>query len=546
VRFLILSTPKTGSTWLRHLLSCIYRVPQLDLDYPFNRATASLMGPAWVSHHHFLPAPHLLEWVQQERVRVITMTRHPGDVLISLYHHLRGFKAATIDQRAIRSMLHSDFDRAAILPAKPAAPFSWELSCSIEWMARSDALVVRYEDLWRDPSEALTRLTSQLSAVEPDRIDMAIEQCSLALLRSLAGSHGGFFRAGRVGDWRHDLAPETVRDFATTAPYPAQLAKLGYTLDPADPLIAAPQRPRPDANPFRAVPRFDNDVPVPPVAVHAFLAQPADVRARWSPVDRTGPGSFFAWLNDSSVDGIQDPEWNLPLTNLALHVHRQRFDLISAFDLSNIGRPMLAAWCLQYLESEYGADGVFRAPLIQALTTWGNQPSPEDRSAQLALPLTNYAMFVYRTHPGLPEAFPDVVRTHRLSFLHWVVRNAGELAAPPACIEAIRRLLMATGTAICAVRTPLPPRRPPTRWRRLPQFATRLYKSQRDLQTGFPDAHDTHQLSYLHWIIDHAPAMHMAPDRLDEARAFLWARLVQISEEEQKKEREHGEPGTNT
>src|SRR5262245_6163196 len=106
VRLLILSTPKTGSTWLRHLLSCMYGVPQLDLDYPFNLETARLMGSAWVSHHHFHPTPELLDWIRGEDIRVITMTRHPGDVLISLYHHLRGFKATAVSRRFLRRMLH--------------------------------------------------------------------------------------------------------------------------------------------------------------------------------------------------------------------------------------------------------------------------------------------------------------------------------------------------------------------------------------------------------------------------------------------------------
>ncbi len=529
MRLLILSTPKTGSTWLRNLLACTYDLPQADLDYPFNPATASPKGPAWVSHHHFHPSPELLVWIEQSSARVITMIRHPADVLISLYHHLHEFKAQDLDQDFLRSMLHADFDRSPVLPEGPGQPFSWELECSVAWMETGRVALVRYEDLWRDPHHVLARLTSELSPVDADRIEAAIEQSSLEMLRSLAGSHGGFFRSGRVGEWRRLLGPGILRDLGTVAPYPALFDKLGYTLDPTDPLIDAPPRARVNANPFRDISSFDNGVPVPPIVVHAFLAQPATERRRWIPVDRTGPGSFFAWLNEPSPAGPCEPEWMLPLTNLAMYVYRQRADVASAFDLTGVGRPAFALWCLEYLEVEYGVASDFQAPILEAFIAWGNLPSPEDDPGASGHPLTNYAVFVYRTRPDLREAFPDVVRTHRLSFLHWIIAHGDSLLAPAVCLDAIRNLLIAASAGIGdgvghAAGSPAPNAKPD-----LPPLAIVLYYSRPHLQAAFPDAFDTHELSLLDWVVSNGHALDANPDRLEEARRFLGGRLRQIA-----------------
>jgi hypothetical protein len=529
VRLLILSTPKTGSTWLRHLLACIYGVPQVDFDYPFNPATADLMGPSWVSHQHFYPSPALLDWVRRSGVRLITMIRHPADVLISLYHHLHHFKTPALDQARLRSMLHSDFDRTPILPAHPAEPFSWELGCSVAWMETGQVALVRYEDLWRDPAETLRLLVARFSTVDADRIDMAIEQCSMDLLRTLAGPHGGFFRAGRVGDWRKALRSEIVHDFGTVAPYPEIFTRLGYTLDPADPLIDAPARARPSANPFAGVTVFDNGVPVPAIAVHAFLAQPAGRRRQWTPVDRTGPGSFFAWLNEPDSSDRPESEWRLPLTNLAMYVHRQRFDLMSAFDLSNVGRPLFAKWCLAYLPQEFGVDTAFLAPILEAFRTWGNQPSPYDPPRDSSPPLTHYAILLYRTRPDLQQAFPDVIRTHRLSFLHWIVANAGSLAAPVECLDAIRELLRSAGAQLRVPdAAPIPAARadPGTQ---LPPCAADLYRAREELRAAFPDVRRIHRLSFLEWVLSNAEAVGIPPSDAAEVRAALCDRIQEVT-----------------
>jgi hypothetical protein len=104
LRILILSTPKTGNTWLRHLLAGVYRLPQFYVPPPLDCAKLDKAGERWVTHYHIRPNPELLSWIRMNRAVVITTIRHPGDVLISLYHHVHDFRSETLDQDFLRRM----------------------------------------------------------------------------------------------------------------------------------------------------------------------------------------------------------------------------------------------------------------------------------------------------------------------------------------------------------------------------------------------------------------------------------------------------------
>ena len=91
LKIMIVSTPKTGNTWLQHLLAAIYDLPTVKLGFPFGPAAASALGERWIMHQHYAPEPVLLDWPKQNGVVLITTIRHPGDVLLSLYHHVHAY-----------------------------------------------------------------------------------------------------------------------------------------------------------------------------------------------------------------------------------------------------------------------------------------------------------------------------------------------------------------------------------------------------------------------------------------------------------------------
>jgi hypothetical protein len=362
LRILILSTPKTGNTWLRNLLSVAYRLPQLTLTaWPFDPHVFRREGDRWVTHHHYPWTPGLANWIQENRVIVVSTVRHPADTLISMYHHIHRFKNRSADIEFLRHMMVRDFARTDIIPEQVGRPFWSDLSCSIGWAQAGFTHVVRYERLRRNTRATLQELTSGIWPVTAARLEAAVQACDITLMRRLAGPFGGFFREGRVGTWRTILPPDIIDCFKYVEPYRSQLSALGYSMEPDEDVIC-PTAESPGKSPLAYVRQFDNGVRVSPILVKCFLHAEDDLRARWSDhLSGTGPQSFFRWLTESG-------ESNPGLSNLTAFVHFDRYDLRRAFpDIAGSSRGDFQRWFTSYAQSEYGLDEVFIRPVRRDL-----------------------------------------------------------------------------------------------------------------------------------------------------------------------------------
>jgi hypothetical protein len=448
LRILILSTPKTGNTWLRALLSAVYDIPELDLPWPFDPDYASARDE-WVSHHHYRPDTEIVRWIETTRPVLITTIRHPGDVLLSLYHHVHAFQDAPIEMAALRAMLHTGFERTGVIPARGDEPFSSELACSIEWIATGLGHVVRYEDLRRDTFQTLTALTDKIAPVNSEAIDRAIDRSELGLMRVLAGVHGKFFRAGRIGDWRHVLTPEILGDFAAE-PYRSQLAQLGYTLDPRDPIIAAPVHRRVSTNRFAGVNRFDNGVLVAPILVKCFLSCGPELYGNWPDVAATGPGSFYDWLN-TAHDCASAPD-GPRITNLAAFIYRDRVDLPLAFpDLWGRDRVGFARWFFPRAGEEHGLDPVFTDPMRRAFLEWAGAPAAIDPAPARFTLITRYLWRVYQADERLQRHYPDPTGADRAELIYWFLRHAPHLEFEEETLQALQASVSEGGLGISRV-----------------------------------------------------------------------------------------------
>src|SRR5204863_6715060 len=87
VRIAILSTPRSGTTWLRQLLRCIYEIPDIDINNPVEVAWESLPEDL-VYAFHWHPTPEFLTRLEQYGFQPVVLARHPLDVLISILHFL--------------------------------------------------------------------------------------------------------------------------------------------------------------------------------------------------------------------------------------------------------------------------------------------------------------------------------------------------------------------------------------------------------------------------------------------------------------------------
>jgi hypothetical protein len=265
--------------------------------------------------------------------------------------------------------------------------FFYAVNQSLAWQRSGLSIVVRYEDMWRDPVTALTKLTSQILPVGQDRILRAIEQCQIDKLRQLHDPEGKFYRRGTIGKWRTELPEEIIELFRSYEPYPRQLAALGYTMDPDDPLISAPAKPFAFDNPFDGLDHFDNGVPIPPIVEKLYLSLDPEIASRWDSVTDTSPDSFYDWLN-SPADN--DPYRNnaLPvLTNFAAYVYSIDASLQKKYpDVYGRNRIAYAHWFAMHAGESYGfGRRAFSQPIV---TSWADESDREVLASSAPAPET--------------------------------------------------------------------------------------------------------------------------------------------------------------
>jgi hypothetical protein len=482
LRILISSSPKTGNTWLLNLLVAMYDLPQMGLKSPFDEEHADSLGERWVAFQHVLPQAQVLEWIAARGVLLLTTVRHPGDVLISLYHHLHAFEQATENQDVLREMLHVPFERNLIEPPG-VGTFADELAISIAWL-RAGSRMVRYENLWRDPGAELEDLAGAIGPVTRERIDRAVEKCDIELMRGLAGRFGGFFRSGQVGGWRSRLSPETVADLSNE-PYRSQTAELGYSLDPCDPLISEPAKPRPRLNPFRESPRFENGVAAAPIIADCYLSHDSAASQGWGRATRAGPGSYFEWLNgpcEVEGDGIYG---SLLVSNLAHYAYANRSDLRRTFPrLERPDRLEFARWFVSHGESEFDLDAAFVEPMRTDLPAWVKARTPAAENGAAWPRITNLARHLYDSHPALQEAFPDLGGPDAVGYAEWfVLHGEAELRADADQVDAMRSALVEWANARSEADVEDEPWWPP-----LANLALYVYRPRSDAQDSYPDA----------------------------------------------------------
>lgn len=434
LKIMIVSTPKTGNTWVKHLLSNVYDLPIVRVGKAFSLSEVGALGPGWIIQQHYTPHADLLEWAKHNSVVFLTTVRHPCDVLVSLFHFVRKFAdqpGGIVDTNPARIMLRDGSTIGEYTASYVTNTFFKLLYVSLQWMYSTETRLVYYEDLQRDPVAALQSLTASIREVSLDCIEHAVEFCNIDAMRKRWGRQHEFFRSGSVGDWQVELPQQIVDILRYTEPYPAQFAALGYTLEPGNPSTTLPREPRVSENPFRKVTHFDNGVPIPLLAVELYLSLDPSLCKRWPAVERTACGSFYSWLN-SPAD--QDPQRqdSVPIvTNLAHYIYRTRPDVRSLCpDAFGKDRLKYVTWFILNAQAKYGLDHAFVAPMRETLLAWSNMPAREDRNESEPTPvLTNLAVYIYHLRPDLQAAFPDLFGDDRLCFARWFVNHARSQSA---------------------------------------------------------------------------------------------------------------------
>jgi hypothetical protein len=225
----LVSYPRSGNTWTRFLLGNLLwqndpvtflniesRIPEIYFNP--DRFMRALARPRLLKSH---------ECFQPHYPHVIYIVRDPRDVAISYYHH--NIKAGNIPD---------DYPMASFIPRFIAGEFdrifgSWRDNV-LSWMALRQGtpgfLLMRYEDMKRDPARALSGVIAFLEScsfreidASPEALQRAIELSSPERMRALEKEEARqwvltkgtrpdkpFVRSASSGGWKAQLDPGSL------------------------------------------------------------------------------------------------------------------------------------------------------------------------------------------------------------------------------------------------------------------------------------------------------------------------------------------------
>ncbi|XP_015954032.1 cytosolic sulfotransferase 12-like [Arachis duranensis] len=243
---LIVTTPKSGTTWLKALTFALlnrhkypkmfqnhplltknphFLVPFLELDLYNDKDLVpnlnSIPSPRLFSTH--IPYVSLPKPVIDSDCKIVYLCRDPKDTFISLWHFTNELKMEGTCANSLEDSLEKFCNGVSI-----CGPF-WEHVLGY-WKESLDQpkkiMLMRYEEMKKNPSFVLKELARfvgcPFSKEEEDEgvIDDILKLCSFKNLSNLevnkkgkltsGEEHRAFFRCGKVGDFKNYLTIEMI------------------------------------------------------------------------------------------------------------------------------------------------------------------------------------------------------------------------------------------------------------------------------------------------------------------------------------------------
>jgi hypothetical protein len=223
LRVLVAGPPKAGNLWIKCLLANIYGLRWIpDLDGPADTTLASLerfverggFAPGTVFHRHYPYSPELVKIVERvPSCHLVTMLRDPYDQFVSSYYYQQNFPSRFRRRGGPLAALDGKpLDHPDVL-AYLEHRFGRVLRNADAWLRSGDSIVIRYEDLHRDPVGTLAGVTERIRPVERAAIEGAVEACSADRMRQMSRRLATHVRSATTGESKQRLGPEHLAIF---------------------------------------------------------------------------------------------------------------------------------------------------------------------------------------------------------------------------------------------------------------------------------------------------------------------------------------------
>ena len=224
-RIAIFNTPRSGSTLLRLILANTLDLVDMPAHHPADIDWQNLPDRVIV-HIHWPRTAYLDSLLNQAQMRVVTISRHPFDVLLSILRY------AQLEPRTSEWLWGDGGDEDEIVGADPTStPFAlWAtsdraralLNVTDSWLSHSEVTHVRYDPLVRSAEAEITRLLTGWSLSATRSVADVVYEYRPSAVNNITGSE----HARSASDSWQDVFPrELVAKLAVQ--YKDYLAHLG-------------------------------------------------------------------------------------------------------------------------------------------------------------------------------------------------------------------------------------------------------------------------------------------------------------------------------
>ncbi|WP_417584778.1 ATP-binding cassette domain-containing protein [Nitrincola sp.] len=238
IRIAVISTPRSGNTWLRLMLAGLYHAEHVAVHSPEEIKWDALPKGNFVLQVHWEKTPDFIGRLQQHGFKVVVLQRHPLDVLLSI------LQFSLYEPQTAQWLLGKHGSEASIQGSSPTSQEFLDytkskrahalLNVSAAWSEHVESVVVRYEDMVANTAQALAHIIAFIGPTEVE-LSEVIQNNSLEALRST--STNNHFWQGQPGLWRKLIPAPCVQQIVES-----QLGifeTTGYTCELDEDLSAA-------------------------------------------------------------------------------------------------------------------------------------------------------------------------------------------------------------------------------------------------------------------------------------------------------------------
>lgn len=236
MRIVIAGPPKTGNMWLKCLLGRAYGLRWLRPHETPDRPDASALE-SWLAsgrypddtifHQHYDYSPRIAHLLAPAGAKLVTIVRDPYDAFVSTYYTLQlHAESANVKGRKFTELMGKPLDDPEIIEFLRQGGYRNNLEKARDWALNGDAIVLRYEDLSRDPLGTLRQATAEIGAVSDEQLQVAIDYCTADRMRERSKGGRTHVRSATVGDSRKKLNSDHFAAFRDA--YSDVISDLGY------------------------------------------------------------------------------------------------------------------------------------------------------------------------------------------------------------------------------------------------------------------------------------------------------------------------------